>query len=283
MTRSSHGVMTLRSHTFMHRFDEQSVIFDLGGNRGEFAHEFSRRFPYRRIVVVEANPRLVAAATERLRNVRGVSVVHAAVVGRHEKGEVRFFLNPSNDEAGSIHRQLASVFHVSGNRTEESDGESRGDDGWLVKALTLAELRDRFEVGRVDLVKMDIEGAEWDVLTHFGQADFDAVGQMSVEFHDFIDPADRGRTRACVSRLRALGYRFIHHRIDYLAGSPYGDCLFYKPHPDRLARLGERMDAMRWTVGPGVHAVLGIGKRLVRRGLRLFGSSGGAAARRRQP
>lgn len=256
MARSSHRLTTLRSHTFIHRFNEQSIIFDLGANRGEFASQFSQRFPYGRIVVVEANPCLAASAAERLRGVRGVSIVHAAVVGKHENGEVRFFLNPSNDEASSIYRPLASVFHASENRPEKSDSESHGDNGCVVRAVTLTELRDMFEASKVDLVKMDVEGAEWDIFTHFGRADFDAVGQMSVEFHDFIDSSDRARTRDCVSRLRAFGYRFIHHRIDYLAGTPYGDCLFYKPHPNGLKRLCEYVNAIEWTVGPRIRAAV---------------------------
>lgn len=62
-------------------------------------------------------------------------------------------------------------------------------DAWAVnlEAVTLAHALALEPNGRIDLVKMDIEG-EVAVLLSAPEELFARIVQLSVEFHDFLDP-----------------------------------------------------------------------------------------------
>lgn len=61
----------------------------------------------------------------------------------------------------------------------------------------------------VDLLKLDIEGGEYDVLEDLLDAGVD-VRQMAVEFHHCYRTIPYTRTRDAVHRLQAAGYRVFH-------------------------------------------------------------------------
>ena len=73
-------------------------------------------------------------------------------------------------------------------------------------------------VERIDVLKLDIEGAEYEVLESVSHAALDRVGQLIVEFHDHCVPeCTPGRTRAIIDRLRSAGFRvFGWDGIDFL-------------------------------------------------------------------
>lgn len=61
---------------------------------------------------------------------------------------------------------------------------------------------------RIDLLKMDIEGAEYDVLEDLLATDL-WVGQILVEFHHRSRAGWLGRTRRALEQLRGAGYRLF--------------------------------------------------------------------------
>jgi FkbM family methyltransferase len=64
----------------------------------------------------------------------------------------------------------------------------------------------------IDLLKMDIEGFEYDIVDRFLDQRI-PVRQLCVEFHPWLKP---GRTWKTIAKLRKAGYRIIHkHRGDH--------------------------------------------------------------------
>ena len=64
----------------------------------------------------------------------------------------------------------------------------------------------------IDLLKMDIEGFEYDIINHFLDLRV-PVRQLCVEFHPWLKP---GCTLKTIRKLYAAGYRIIHkHRGDH--------------------------------------------------------------------
>lgn len=61
----------------------------------------------------------------------------------------------------------------------------------------------------VDLLKMDIEGGEYDVIEDLARAPC-AIGQIALEFHHAYQTIPLARTVEAVGRLRALGFLLIH-------------------------------------------------------------------------
>lgn len=124
------------------------TIVDLGASVGLATLRLLSSHPGVRVVAVEADPVLIP----RLRaNVAGlpVTVVHAAVAG--DSGERRFFRSDIDSWGNSL------------------DNISATQTAVTVPAVSLEDLLDSHGIDRVDLLKLDVEGAEWEMLE--GQID----------------------------------------------------------------------------------------------------------------
>jgi len=100
-------------------------------------------------------------------------------------------------------------------------GDSDGAGGVEVEAVTLESFMRRCGVEAPDLVKVDIEGAEIDMFDAASDDTLKSVGQFSVEFHDFLDPALTPRVEAVIRRLQGLGFETV-----VLTRNGHGDVLF---------------------------------------------------------
>jgi FkbM family methyltransferase len=142
----------------------RSVVVDLGANHGEFALQMSRRFGGR-YYLVEANPEL----QDTLRRETAFPVLPYAIAPRD--GPVHFNV-AKNDEGSSIlPLPETSVYDCTLARTVEVAGKRL--------ETILAEISEP----RIDLLKVDIEGAEIEMLTTADPARLRAIGQITVEFH----------------------------------------------------------------------------------------------------
>jgi FkbM family methyltransferase len=176
---------TIASHSvYVPPLASDPVVLDLGANRGEFARQMSDRFGGR-YFLVEANPRLA----ERLRAEDRFSVWHCAVAD--QEGEVKFHIN--QNDLGSSLLDLPSRWYR---------------ETVAVQARRLESLIAEMDVGRIDVLKLDIEGAEVAVLRGLSDSTLGGIGQITVEFHS--DPQweyDIHReTEGVIRRLIDLGF-----------------------------------------------------------------------------
>jgi FkbM family methyltransferase len=122
---------------------EPTTILDLGSNVGISVLYFSSLYPTARIIAVEADPNTFNLLRQNTAHLDAVTPVHAAVA-KHS-GEVTLYSG-----AGS----LASSLLPADDRNQAH----------VVPAQTLDGLTAELGIERVDLIKMDIEGAEVDVI-----------------------------------------------------------------------------------------------------------------------
>jgi FkbM family methyltransferase len=139
-------------------------------------------------------------------------------------------------------------------RQSEQGGDAPGAGTVQVEGVTFETLKARAQVDFVDLVKLDIEGAEFDFFDASSDADLANVGQWSVEFHDFLDPTLAPKVAEVIRRLEGLGFEAI-----VMTRRGHGDVLFLN-----RAHLG--LDAwqlfcMRWPLkyGRGIRRMLARG------------------------
>jgi len=154
-------------------------ILDCGAHIGAASLYFKQRYPSARITAYEADPALCAMTRRNLeRNGAGdVDVVHAA-------------LWTSNGDV---------TFRAEGSDSGMIDGLSGAVDAAAVTVPGL-RLRDVLARERVDLLKLDIEGAECAVLLDC-ESVLDRVDAIVMDLHEF-DPRDRqsGRVFDCLTR-----------------------------------------------------------------------------------
>lgn len=158
----------------------EPVILDLGANVGYTMLDFRFHYPRARIIGVELDARNLELARQNVGGL-GMELVHAAVF--HQDGEITY-------DAGAAFDAF----------------QARADGGaepasTRVQALTVGTLMQRLGVERADYVKIDIEGAEKDLLLSGDLAWLDRVGQINIELHGGIEP------EAACALLQAHGLR----------------------------------------------------------------------------
>lgn len=77
-----------------------------------------------------------------------------------------------------------------------------------VPAYTIASIMDLLQHQRVDLLKMDVEGAEYDILKGLKLAKH-LPQQLLVEFHHRFPGIGKARTAESIELLKGLGYRIF--------------------------------------------------------------------------
>ena len=216
--------------------DAGRIVVDLGCNKGDFAAQVLGRIDCR-YHALDANPAMVEAATKRL----GIPVEHMAVSGTD--GEIRFHLS-GNPEASSLYSSIA--------------GDEDGANVIRVPSTSLRAWVIRNGIESVSVIKVDVEGAELDVIESWDGSAPRPV-QWTIEFHDFIDASQRPRVLRSIAKLVTLGYEFINSTApDHI------DCLFV----DKAALSGIRGVRVRlgWRVLTSFYRARGFVRQLCRRG-----------------
>lgn len=189
----------LEGHTILsHLLSQESVVVDLGANLGRFSHSVISRFGCD-CYAVEANPALCQRIVPNPR----LHVINAAVSER--AGTQPLYLS-HNSEASSLF----------------SEGATAGFAGVIeVEAVTLQDILQITRQPRIDLLKVDIEGAEISVLESCPDAILQAIPQITVEFHDFLGLTPRPVVEQVIRRMERCGFAWIS-----MWRTAYGDTLF---------------------------------------------------------
>jgi FkbM family methyltransferase len=160
---------------------EDAIVVDIGANIGDFTVLAARRCPRGRVLAVEPVTRSaeVIAAQVALNRLSNVTIVRAAVGAASRIAAI--------GDAGMSSRVV--------------DGGS----GDAVPVVTLEWLMSEHHLDTVDLLKLDCEGAEWDILPA-GAGVLPRVQQIAMEFH-----CERGWTAERLAEwLRERGYTVTH-------------------------------------------------------------------------
>ena len=76
-----------------------------------------------------------------------------------------------------------------------------------VPCLTLSSIQKTFNIQKIDILKMDIEGAEFAVIEQAAASGWlSEISQLLVEFHHFLPDLTSTQTRNAISQLRAAGF-----------------------------------------------------------------------------
>jgi len=144
-------------------------ILDLGAHVGIATHYFARTFPAAEIVALEPHPISFAYLQENVswNRLQQVELLQAAVAVSSRQPVSLY----ADQEAQWL--SSTSIFSQAWN------GHQTGMTELTVPAMTLKEI---LAERPADLVKMDIEGAEWDVLLH-AQAELRLIDRLLLEYH----------------------------------------------------------------------------------------------------
>ena len=154
-------------HGYRFPLDEAPrVILDVGANIGMATLWFKARWPDAQVVAVEPDPGNFALLERNLKGIPGVRTIQAALAP--QDGTIGF-------ETSGIQ---PSAYHIRALR-----GDEQG-----VRAMSMATLMVHCGLDHIDLLKLDIEGAEKDVFEAADLHWMDRVRTIAVELHDRMRP-----------------------------------------------------------------------------------------------
>ena len=222
------------------------VIFDVGGNIGLFALSLMERFHDLQIYCFEPVPSTYAClarnlAESQLRNSHRATALNFGLGAADAETMIEFFpAIPSNSTLYSLekHRDFAKILNT-----------IRWIDMWRMNKLramlfsplfpfrkrlfgplfkralaqgmwepcqvrTLSGFIHEYRVERIDLLKIDVEGAEMDVLAGIEKCHWPLIRQLSME----VEPANKRYVTALIERLRSLGFAQV--AVTSLLGGP---------------------------------------------------------------
>lgn len=124
---------------------EPQVVLDVGANNGLFTYFLKTRFPDATVHLFEPDAELCKSIVLNCQQFTDIHVHQIAV--SNQTGKIRFYINPSSRQTNSMH--LACIENYSSNLIEAE-----------CEAITLDEFMQRHQLKHIDVLKVDIQGAE---------------------------------------------------------------------------------------------------------------------------
>lgn len=148
----------------------RAPIIDIGAHVGMFSVYCAVLNPKMEIFAYEPDDRNFAAMKENLKlnNVRNVKMKNVAIGGT--SGERTLFLSRDSHNHSILSAEAAGDF----------SGEEK-----IVNVVTLERILEQNRLAKVSLVKMDCEGAEFEILENLSAEVFDVVENFYVECHRY--------------------------------------------------------------------------------------------------
>jgi FkbM family methyltransferase len=170
----------------------EMTVIDLGGNIGLFSLLAAQRAPSATIHVFEpGTPNLRILEMNLLANPQLGERIHVhreAVAGK--SGVAKWFFDVNNPGGSSLF--------------------GTGDTGTDVDIRSLSDVVKEF-AGRIGLVKIDIEGAEYEIIEQTPAEIWQLIPAISLELHD--DPNKRMSNDQFLDRMVEFGYRIEPERV----------------------------------------------------------------------
>ena len=186
-------VFVRRRYGTVNRF---RTIVDIGANVGSFAVYAAQSSPHARIFCYEPEEENF----QRLKRNLSINALEERVTA---------FQSAVASRNGS--RKLA----VSVSQLNAFDDLRDGASHQVVSCTTLQEIRREHALDRLDLLKMNCEGAEYEILGACSRADYDGILNIRLEYHNLDDVSRNGESLR--RHLEARGYtiqRFTRRLAD---------------------------------------------------------------------
>jgi FkbM family methyltransferase len=180
------------NYVYFDAFTESSVVADVGcGHEAELSRLLIKEHGLRAFGVDPT--RKHAPYLRELEQTTAGRFTHLPFAVTCANGPLTFHESDEN-ESGSVLRGHANILQ---DRTHDYEVES----------VDLTHLARRLGGGNVDLLKLDLEGAEYDLLAHVSGAALQPFSQLFVEFHHHCTDHSVRETKALVARIARAGFK----------------------------------------------------------------------------
>lgn len=193
---------------------ERPTVVDVGANVGGASVLFGLVRPGARIFALEPVPHL-CRAVELNAKLHGIDVVVIPTAIGDARRTTKITYYPKNTAMSGLladqsDREVLKTYLAGEEDTAGLDAvvaELLAGESIECEVRTLGQALESYRLERIDLLKIDVEKAEWQVLLGIDDDLWQRVDQVVMEVHD-ID----GRVASCVSLLQDKGFRVLVDR-----------------------------------------------------------------------
>jgi FkbM family methyltransferase len=166
-------------------------VLDIGGNVGAFAVGAASQAGRGRVISVEPVQENFSLLVRNvgLNQLKNIIPVRAAVLA--QRRPVTVYLSP---EGTGSHSVFADV-----------TGSPRGEQ--QVDGVTLPDLFEQYQLDVCHFLKLDCEGAEYEILYGLPESYFPRIEKLAIEYHARGGEPKRTQSDKLVAHLQAVGYR----------------------------------------------------------------------------
>ena len=168
---------------------ENSIVFDVGGYLGDFAHEIHMKYGCK-VYIFEPHPVFFKKCNQRFAD--NINIIN---------------LNYGLSD-------ISGKFKL----TDSVDGSSflnlKGKDTVICEVRNIFDVLKDLKINNIDLMKVNIEGGEYPLLQHI--ADKNSLGIVNfyqIQFHNFIEEAEKKRQKILItlnrSHTNTWCYKFV--------------------------------------------------------------------------
>jgi FkbM family methyltransferase len=165
--------------------DNCKTVLDIGANVGLWTKYILSRNA-RKVYCFEPNKKALSHLKYGLRNDNNATIIEKAVY--KEDATLKFYINEENSLTSSVLP------------------ESGHSPSYDVDAISLENAINLTGEDKIDLVKIDIEGAEFDIIENLSQGIFDRIDSFLIEYHDFYFTEGMEKVNALEQQLERAGY-----------------------------------------------------------------------------
>jgi len=149
---------------------EDSIVFDVGGYVGDFAEKISKKFGCK-IYLFEPSQFFYKKCLERFKDNKNILCFNYGIGNLN--GD---FILSNDNEASSTKRKIS-----------DKEGEK-------IKIKKISDIIEEQKVNKIDLMKINIEGGEYDLLFFLINENLiSKINNIQIQFHNFIPNAIKKR------------------------------------------------------------------------------------------
>jgi len=163
--------------------DNLNVVIDIGANVGLFA-KYMLCKNAKKVFCYEPNKSAFDCLSKNYQNNSSVFLNNLAVSTNNDK--LRLYLDVNNTLVSSAKRNTSDFYDVD--------------------SITLKQILTQHNLEKVDLIKIDIEGMEYELIGHMEDDVFDKVNSFIIEYHD-VESMDKSiGVKTLSEKLKEKGY-----------------------------------------------------------------------------
>ena len=183
---SNYNEMFVERKYDCYNLNNLDVVLDIGANNGLFSLLMVNN-GCKKVYAFEPNQDSLVNLKHLFKNTDTVTAIEKAVY--INDNDIEFYVDPNNTTIGSVSEQHLLV---NGSNVQKI----------TVPAVSLKTFIQQHNLNRISLVKMDIEGAEYEIIEHIEDEVFDKIDSFLIEYHDNTD----GRITGMIDTLKRKGY-----------------------------------------------------------------------------